>query len=47
MAWLLIGLVLVTIAMWALDWALAHYGAVLLLGSVLCGWVVFKAGRNG
>lgn len=47
MAWLLIGLVLVTIALWALGWALAHYGVVLLLSAVLCGWAVFKAGRNG
>lgn len=47
MAWLLIGLVLGTVAFWSLGWALAHYGVVLLIGAVLCGWLALKAGRNG
>lgn len=47
MAWLLIGLVLVTVAIWALGWALAHYGVLLLLVALLCGWFVVKGSRNG
>ena len=47
MAWLLIGLALVTVALWALGWALAHYGVVLLVGVILYAWHFLKPGRHG
>jgi hypothetical protein len=47
MVWLLIGLALVTAGFWALGWALAHYGVVLLIGALLCGWYVVRTGRHG
>lgn len=43
MAWLLIGLVLMTVALWAL----AHYGVVLLVVAVLCAWHFLRSGRHG
>jgi hypothetical protein len=47
MAWLLIGLVLAVVALWALGWALAHFGVVLLIGSVWCAWYFLRPGRRG
>jgi hypothetical protein len=47
MARLLIGLLAIAIAMWVLNWALAHYGVVLLVGAALCGWLVLRPGRHG
>lgn len=47
MARLLIGLALVTAVVWALSWALAHYGIVLIVGVGLCAWYYLKLGRNG
>ncbi len=47
MAWFLIGLVLVTVALLAIGWALAHYGVVLLMAAVLCAWHFLRSGRRG
>jgi hypothetical protein len=47
MAWLLIGLVLVTVAFWAIGWALAHYGILLLMATALCGWYFLRSDRRG
>jgi hypothetical protein len=47
MAWLLIGLVLVTVALWAVGWALAHYGVVLLVATAVCAWYFLRSGRHG
>jgi len=47
MAWLLIGLVLVTVALWAIGWALAHYGIVLLGATALCAWHFLRSDRRG
>ena len=46
MAWLLIGLVLVTGAVWVIGLALAHYGVVLLVAAVICGWNFLRAGHR-
>ena len=46
MAWFLIGLVLVTVVLWALGWALAHYGVVLLMVAVVCAWYFLGSGRR-
>jgi hypothetical protein len=47
MARLLIGLALVTVLVWALNWVLVHYGIVLIVGVGLCAWYYLKPGRNG
>lgn len=46
MAWLLIGLALVTVALWTLGWALAHYGVILFIGAALCAWYFLRPGRH-
>ena len=47
MIWLLIILVLVTMALWTVGWALAHYGIVLLTATALCAWYFLRFGRRG
>jgi hypothetical protein len=46
MAWLLIGLVLVTGAVWVTGLALALYGVVLLVAPVICGWHFLRFGHR-
>ena len=46
MAWLLIGLALVTLALWVLGWALAHYGIVLLVAALVCARYFLRSGRR-
>ena len=47
MIWLLIILVLATVALWAVGWALAHYGIVLLMATALCAWYFLRSDRRG
>ena len=47
MIWLLIILVLATVALWTVGWALAHYGIVLLIATALCAWYLLRSGRRG
>ena len=44
MIWLLIILVLVTVALSVVGWALAHYGIVLLMAVALCAWYFLRSG---
>jgi hypothetical protein len=47
MARLLIGLAIVTLGLWALNWALLHYGVVLLVSAGLCAWYFLSPTRHG
>ena len=47
MIWLLIILVLVTMALWTVGWALAHYGIVLLIATALCAWYFLRSWPRG
>jgi hypothetical protein len=47
MARLLIGLAIVTVGIWALNWALLHFGAILLVSAGLCAWYFLRPVRHG